>query len=806
MGAQGGVIPSGETIVNRHRIIRRRLLALLLIVSSAHLPCRAAPWIEGKTLAEVGAKLGKATQEAYAACPFIALSKDYFVRFSRDPNARPGPNEVAITSAWRLVVRTDADPLVHLMAGYLKQFLHERMGVDLSLEKVTNTAFTDAPHPRLILSGRGGGDAQVEESFTITVAANEVRIDGRDARGLRDGVVKLVERIGFRQAPFLAKGTQIYRPRLPVRLGTVPYGGSHRDLVFMGFNAVFATGGDLHALSRSKAIPELVERQVPRLLERGAKSAADARRHGLKTYSFVHTKRKFAKDHPIFKAHPDIRGALTWKADGDYVLCTEHPLVQRYLRESVIDIFRADPRLDGLVVIIGGEGFYHCFMRSYGTKKGRSNCPRCDKLGAPRVVSNLCNLLADAARSVNPKAEVIAWPYSASHVWSADRTQSATIKLLGPGTGIFTDIVKDETVTKPDGVSKLLWDYSIDLIGPGSRAKQQIELCRQAGISIYVKSEPELGFEAPRLPHIPCLDRWIARADVLASCGATGAWVFPAFRPCYGTSAAESYKLMWWEPAPKPEEALDALAARITGHDQAAKHLRHAWRRVSEAIEWSPELPPYYTGPYYLGPAHPMCADPKANVPEIFNGLYLFHAEITDADGLKRNPTYFRSPRGNVVVFGKFYRKMEALLADAVKAIDAAKPLVPERCHLMFGSEESATRWFYHTCRTHANFYESCRLRDALLALAAKPSPTDAEKAQATDQLARWREVLVDERENTLAAMPVIEADARLDCYYGGDHTFAHTADMMRAKLKLLDREINEFLPSIAKRCGANAS
>ncbi len=788
--------------MHRSCITRPIHASLLLTIVGMALPCQAAPWIEGKTLAEVSAKLGKATQEAYAACPFIALSKDYFVRFSRDPNARPGPNDVAITAAWRLVVRADADPLVILMAGYLKQILHERMGVDLSLEKMTNAAFTDALHPCLILRGQGGGDAHVEESFTITVAAGEIRIEGRDPRGLRDGVVKLVEHIGFRQAPILAKGTQVYRPRLAVRLGTVPYGGSHRDLVFMGYNAVFATGGDLHALSRSNAIPQLVERQVPGLLENGAKSAAEARRHGLKTYSFVHTKRKFPKDHPIFKAHPDIRGALTWKADGEYVLCTEHPLVKRYLRESVIDIFRADPRLDGLVVIVGGEGFYHCFMRSHGTKKGRSNCPRCDKLGAPRVVANLCNLLAEAARSVNPKAEVIAWPYSASHVWSADRTQSAMIKLLGPGTGLFTDIVKDETVTKPHGVRKLLWDYSIDLIGPGSRAKQQIELCRQAGISVYVKSEPELGFEAPRLPHIPCLDRWIARADVLATCGATGAWVFPAFRPCYGTSAAESYKLMGWDPAPKPDEALDALARRIAGSAEAASHLREAWRHVSDAIAWSPELPPYYTGPYYLGPAHPMCADPKADVPEIFNGLYLFHAEITDADGLKRNPTYFRSPRGDVVVFGKFYRKMEALLARAVRAVDAASPLVPERCRLMFASEESPTRWFYHTCRTHANFYESCRLRDALLALAEKPSRTPAERAQAAKQLARWREVLLDERANTRAALPVIEADARLDCYYGGDHTFAHTADMMRVKLERLDHEIDTFLPSVAKRCG----
>ena len=133
---------------------------------------------------------------------------------------------------------------------------------------------------------------------------------------------------------------------------------------------------------------------------------------------------------------------------------------------------------------------------------------------------------------------------------------------LGCGTGIFTEMEKDEYIEKPQGVRKHLWDYSIDMIGPGDRAKEQIAACRAAGIPIYMKSEPELGFEAPRLPHIPCMDRWIDRADALASCGSDGAWVFPAFRPCYGTSAAESYKLMWWDPVPDKESILPQFAAR----------------------------------------------------------------------------------------------------------------------------------------------------------------------------------------------------------------------------------------------------
>jgi hypothetical protein len=621
-----------------------------------------------------------------------------------------------------------------------------------------------------------------------------VEVRGADARGLRDGIARLVDRIGLRRAPFLAAGSTTCRPRLPVRLGAIPFLGSYRDLVFLGYNAVFASGGDLYALSRSEAIPALKGRRSDAPIQ----PAVEARQYGLKTFAFLNTRQKFPVDHPVFAEHPEIRGALTWSADGEYTLCTEHPLVQRYLSESVEGIFRADPELDGVVLIIGGEGFYHCFMRPYGVEKGHTNCPRCEEIGPDQVVANLVNLLAGAARRVNPRALAVAWPYSAEHVWSADRAQRGFIEKLGPGGALFTEIEKDEWVEKEGGVRKHLWDYSIDLIGPGERAREQVALCRKAGVPIFMKSEPELGFEAARLPHLPCLDRWADRAEALASCGADGAWVFPAFRPLYGCSAAEVNKHFWWDPVPQREAVLEGLAARIAG-PQAGPALRRAWQQVSAAIEFSPELPPYYTGPTYTGPAHPMCADPEAALPGVFDGLYLFRAEAQDAEGLKPHPTYFTQARGNRPVFERLYRRMEELLGRAAAEMDAVEGQVPGQCRVFFAAEASAIRWFYRTIRTTANFYASCRLRDRLYGMGPGPWP---DRALAEGLLAEWRGVLEDERENVMAALPVARADLRLDFYYGSDHTFPHLAEMLAAKQALLERELGEVLPALARRLG----
>ncbi len=498
----------------------------------------------------------------------------------------------------------------------------------------------------------------------------------------------------------------------------------------------------------------------------------------------------------MFKAHPEIRGALTWAADGEYTLCTSHPLVRRYFKESVQLMFKSLPELQGVVLIIGGEGFYHCHMRPFGVEKGHTNCQRCEPLGAEAAVADLCNDLAAAARSVRPDAEVVLWPYSAEHVWSADFAVTGLLKKLKPGTALLTEIEKSETITKPNGIQKHIWDYSIDFIGPAKRTQQQLAACAKYHIPVYLKSEPELAFEAPRLPQVPSMDRWALRAETLTSCGADGAWIFSAVRPYYGGTTAEINKFLWWTPTPDREKLLQDFASRLAGQP-AAGRLRDAWKASSEAVEYSPELPSYYLGPYYLGPLHPMCANRKSQLPEVFYGQFLFHAEIKDSEGLKKEPTFVVTPHRNPPAYAEYYHKMKESLARAAADVRAASALVDDRHRLTFDAEAGPILWFYHTARTHSNFYESCRLRDALAGISKKPPLKANEKAEATRMLVSWQKILEDERDNTREALPLIQQDMRLDCYYGGDHSFPHGEKMIQAKLAILQQEITEYLPSL---------
>ena len=766
-------------------------------------------------ISEFTADLRSEAHLAYEASPFSALSRDCFSRFWRDPNVTPRDGDVMFADHWSIVTGERAGDLCALMAEDLSTFLSGCMGVSLKIVCATQKQ----DDPVIVLNTEGGGRAGC---FFIDVAPGTVTVCGSDDGGLRDGVVRLVDLIGLRRAPILSPGRTDYEPRLDVRLGAIPEQGSVREAAFLGYNALTVGWFDTYELSDSDAVPQLARFRDPDHLARLRQRVSDARRYGLAPYAHVEL-RKLPGGDPLFVAHPDMRGALVWKADGEFVVCTEHPLMQRYLSESMAGLFLAVPELAGLNVIVGGESFYHCFMRPHDEAKGHTSCPRCEALGPHAVVANLVNRLAAGARRANPSAQIVAWPYSASSVWSDDAAQLPMIQKMEPNSGavLMTEMEKDERVRTPPPqcIDKRLWDYSIHLIGPGPRASKQIAACHERGVPVHMKTEVETGFEGVRLPHLPCVDRWLQRAESMANCGAAGAWTFPNFRPFYASTAAEIFKWRYWSPAPEPEPLLSDMAARIAG-EKAGPRLRRSWHFVSEAIDYSPELPPYYTGPAYLGPAHPMCCDPAAPLPDIFLGRFLFQAEVALEEGMKLRPTYLIDRRGEPVEdFAACHERMAHLLGQAAAQVDEADALVPAACRLSFNAEASSIRWFYRTARTHSNFYKSCAIRDqyfpkqmakigpeprnepsALSDASAIRPPLDIERQKGkTDKplLDQWRDVLLDELENTRAALPLAEADVRLDCKYGRDHSFSHMADMIRAKLKLLDDEIGTLLPKI---------
>ena len=191
------------------------------------------------------------------------------------------------------------------------------------------------------------------------------------------------------------------------------------------------------------------------------------------------------------------------------------------------------------------------------------------------------------------------------------------MRLFEPGVSLLTELEKDEYAIKPGGVRKHLWDYSIDMTGPGTRARRQLEVSAETGVPVHSLSMAEMSFEAPLTPGIPVLDRWCERAEKMSEIGLRGAYVWN-MAPFYGKISVEQYQFAWFSPAPDREKLLSALACRAAGNTEAGAGLREAWRESSRGFEYLPAINGYYTGPQYLGPACPIICDPDAEIPEIF--------------------------------------------------------------------------------------------------------------------------------------------------------------------------------------------
>ena len=237
-------------------IFRTPRLICYLISGLLAMPAGAADdAAQNETLAQLTSRLAQESVAAYKASPFSEFSRDYFARLSRDPEVRAAKNEVAIDSTWQVSDPPSPSVCATTMRGYFQDFLQRRMQITLGEGK--SAGKRSRARKQIILREAGGGVPGIPESYTLEITKDRVLVQGRDAPGLRDGIVRLVDLMGFRQGPVLPLGKWVVKPRLPVRLGAVPYLGSFREAVFLGYNAVFVPAGSLFELSTSDALPEL---------------------------------------------------------------------------------------------------------------------------------------------------------------------------------------------------------------------------------------------------------------------------------------------------------------------------------------------------------------------------------------------------------------------------------------------------------------------------------------------------------------------------------------------------------------------
>jgi hypothetical protein len=708
---------------------------------------------------------------AMNANPIVVARRDVHRNVGRSPDARPGANQMILDGVWS--IRTARDlPAERAVAADAHDFL-SRMDVTI-----------DPKSSRQILVEIGSSDV----GFRSVVTTNRVEVHAVDSAALWAGWVHLENEMRRAGGPILTIEELRRAPAWEVQIAPPTWGSNYavpdlspeylpvdafRSLAHAGANGMFIYG-DFLCYADGTRLAELNYPDAARYIQTLRETTERAAAYGVEIY-FCAVSPKLAADHALFKRLPATRGAQL-ATNNLHCLCSSSADALGFHADVFANLFKQAPLLGGLILIIGGESYYHCFMRAAGAKIGHTNCKQCEGKVAEDVIANLLKVTADAATGVSPKARITAWPYSAQAFWSAEPNQLRLIDRLPPNVSLLSEIDKDQVVIR-ERYRKPIWDYSVDYNGPSDRIKAQAQRCTDRDRGLYIKTETCHSIELLHFPYVPCIEHSASRWQGIRTLYPRGVLQRWGFIGMFDSPAERIGYLARWAPDLAPASASLHVAQQLCG--PAATQIAQAWHHFGDAVQHIPCLTTgsYYIGPGFLGPCHPLPTW-TGPTPEPFRGsLYYLqemdatfsHSHENSRDDLTLGST---SPFGNantISIFeGEFAAARDHAKAgyDILQSIDTT-PLAPHiRSEVI--EQYAIGEYLYRQFRTTVNVIRFLRAK---------------EQSQTND----LKPIAKDELENTRAARAVYEKAPWLSHHLRLDLAMNPSIQMIDAKIALLE-------------------
>jgi hypothetical protein len=218
---------------------------------------------------------------------------------------------------------------------------------------------------------------------------------------------------------------------------------------------------------------------------------------------------------------------------------------------------------------------------------------------------------------------------------------------------------------------------------------------------------------------------------------------------------------------------------------------------MSAAIQHLPCtcLTTYYIGPSFLGPAHPLVPDKAAPIPDVFDGYLFYLQELEETFSVRQI-----EEAKTCLVMAELPEKFPAVQPDDPGA-DVWAIVAREYAAAATGAERAWRLLLAAGRRTRVQG-DRIRLREETLltelicrtfrACEHTVRFLMARREFERTGAARWRRemraIACRERANALAALPIYRAAPWLDLQHRTDGTFRPCAEMIRAKVRWLDR------------------
>jgi hypothetical protein len=718
--------------------------------------------------------------------PLALARREVHRNVRRRGGAGPAPGQIALEGAWAIGCAREL-PAEQALARDAADFL-TRVGLTI-----------DPAAPGQLLLEVGSAPS----GFRCVVSAHRVEVHGSDAAALWAGWIHLENQMRASGGPFLAAGeiqrtaaweTQIAPPTWGANYSvpdlSVEFLGedTFRSLAHAGADGMFVYG-DFLLYCKDSSLPELDHGDAAKNLAMLREASERAAPFGVKLW-LVAVSPKLPENHALFQRLPAARGAKLAHLPGSaapalHCLCSSSEPALKWHAQVMGDLFRACPELGGLICIIGGESYYHCFMRAADAAIGQTNCPHCRGKNAEEVVAAFVKNTSDAVKSATPHAAVLAWPYSAQYFWSNEPNQLKFIDRLPKTAALLSEVDKDQTVMR-GGYPKRIWDYSVDYDGHSDRIVAQAMRCAQRGRDLWIKTETSHGIELLHLPYVPAIGRSASQWQSVRALRPRGVLQRWGFIGMFDSAAERIGYLARWDPDFAPQTATLNVARQLVG--ELAPQLVAAWGHFDESVHHIPVLTTgaYYTGPAFLGPCHPLPVwGPDQPVPDAFRGnlYYLLEGEASFShphSAGKDDLTLTRSAQLKAVGDAA---PIEAIEAEFARARDAARrgheilfALKPGRvaddARAEWIEQQALGEYLYRTFVATVNTLKFIRISEAAAQAGAR---------------AELRAIARDELENARAARGIYAQAPWLNHALRLDVGAPDSLVMIQEKLRLLE-------------------
>ncbi len=465
------------------------------------------------------------------------------------------------------------------------------------------------------------------EEHEIRVSAEGVVVRASDTEGVRRALHWIEDEMMKRGGPFLPRGRHRRKAVIKTRISRCFFGPinrppAHRDelldevdyypdaylnrLAHDGVNVLWITIKFRDTVP-SQIFPEFAPNAGKRLgkLQQTVEKCA---RYGIRVFVFCIEPDSLPVDSPIFVRHPELKGHVI---DFRAAFCTSTALGKRYLTEATKTLFASVPGLGGMIVIPVGERFTHCYsiaLPESGTTEERCNCPRCGRRSPHDVLHDTLAALRRGMDAVDPKAELIAWPYGQSIMWGEPLTAEAASHL--PAGVTLQHNFETGCTVRQLGRDHALFDYWLSVVGPSPVFQNAARRAQKNGSAVSAKLQVGCSHEDATVPFVSVpglLHAKYARLHRLGVSAVMQSWFFGNY-PSLMTRAAG---LLSFGPFPKSEgDFLIDLATRDWGRE--ASRVAKAWTLFRNAYENYPATHFFgYYGPVQDGLVWPLHLVPR---------------------------------------------------------------------------------------------------------------------------------------------------------------------------------------------------